>query len=279
MLFRSSVELKPDKTSEYTVAQLSKNIASNKTGLSKRFAQYIVNEITSSDDILSSKDYRENMQEVGAVERAFEGKVNTQGRIENISKGDKTTSQALDAAGKVVLGSDNKFIVARMPRASYIIDPNVEFTWYKSQEVKDYSFQITTSNDSVVYKKALNDTSFNLNFQNQKLNKDRCYYWSVSDANGDYKSEEFCIYWLSDKQSNLVKDTIKLIKSEVNQTNSPVEQIYLAAFFEDRNLMSMAEEAYRKAAQLAPNVKDYKLMYARYLRRIGLYEEANNIVK
>ena len=53
----------------------------------------------------------------------------------------------------------------------------------------------------------------------------------------------------------------------------------LASIYEDENIMNRAIDSYEEALRLEPDVDGYRTLYARYLSRIGLDDEAIRILK
>src|SRR3990172_7857374 len=65
-----TLELKTAGT--YSVGELSKKVGDNKANVSKRFADYLLDEISSSEDLLASGDHRKKMETTGSVERSMD---------------------------------------------------------------------------------------------------------------------------------------------------------------------------------------------------------------
>lgn len=251
------LEIYAESSTEYDVSKLSKSIESEKTGLSKRFVLYLVNKISGSSNILST---REN--------------------LDKSLDSDELTDKRMAVERSIELNNftpirHKKAIQPRLPRATYVLDPMIRFSWYKFQNIENYEFKITDNNEKVIFNKVTKDTTTVVNFQELNLRKGECYYWSISDEDGEYSSDEYCLYWLTDSISKHINDTLNIISQEFTNKNSSIQQLYLASFLEEKSIIYLAEQAYKQAWKNSPQIIDYKRYYIDFLKRIGLVEEAN----
>ncbi|MFA6571784.1 MAG: hypothetical protein WCT77_11190 [Bacteroidota bacterium] len=76
-----------------------------------------------------------------------------------------------------------------------------------------------------------------------------------------------------------MQNEINSFTGEEGDSQDAVSKLIVAAYFEDANVMSGAVDAYRSALEIAPGVQSYKSLYARYLTRIGLTDEAKRVLK
>jgi hypothetical protein len=266
------------KQIELTVSEMKKKLKGKSSDISSKFAEYVVDEMSDTDDFFSNDDYHDDMSTTGAVNRAHRKNVDTQGELSNMT-GDDETSGLLNAVGSAFLGSDDSFIVTRLPGNSYVMDKKIHFTWYSNPHVKVYSIHFTDRNNKELLKENVLDTSIVLDFSSVNIIKGENYYWHVTDKKGERKSDEYCLQWISKNEEEIVLETVDKIFREFGGEESPLANLAVAKYYADRNIMNRAMELYRKAIEIAPGVQEFELIYAKYLDRIGLTDEAKQYVR
>lgn len=243
---KSGKELVVDKSGFYSVAKLSAKSSTSNKNVSKKLANSLLDELSDADDMLAKGNINDNMATLGAVERAFNNKYTTNA------------------------------IVASLPRSTYLLGHSMKFTWYPLEGAKEYKFIIKNGLDKVIFEKSVNGTELVLNTDEVKFPVDECAYWLVTS--GKLSSEEFCIYKMTDEQSNQINTELTNLKSELN-LNESMDNMILAKFYANNKLVNDATSYFEKAIEIDPSVEAYKVMYAKYLLSIGMNEEAKQVVK
>jgi len=239
-----TIELK--KAGTFSIAELGKEVSANKSNVSKRFADYFLDEISSSEDLLASGEHRDKMKVTGSVERSM----NTQPFI------------------------NKNALQLNSPRKVNFLSNVFTFRWHEFETAKDYEFVLSDRFDKPVYSKTISGTSVTLNADELKLEKDTYYFWSVkAKGNDKNKSDDACFLILSDDKVKAIKDTVDIIKKEVGDENTPSAKIILAAYYEQNHIVDEAIKAYKDAATLAPDVEIYTKLYKRFLSRINVSEK------
>jgi hypothetical protein len=270
-----TIEIKNAGT--YSVSKLSKEVASMKSSTAQKFAKFVVDEIGAGDDMLASKDYHRNMETTGAVERATGGDVNYTGTLSGMTGTDMSKYSGLNETMDFLFKNNKEYIQAKLPRTSYVIDSVLTFNWYKNPNVVVYEFEIIDINNSVFYSSKTSDTSISLNLNNSGLKHGINYYWYVKSEN--ISSDQYCINWMTDREQERVVEDIEPINETLEIGKNAASLMILASYYEDENIMNRAVESYQEALNLEPGVKGYKTLYARYLSRIGLENEAMILIK
>jgi hypothetical protein len=265
------------KKEEYTVSEMKKKLKASGKSISSKFAEYVVDEISDTDDFFSDSDYRDDMSTTGAVNRAHRKNVNTQDEISKMT-GDDETSLLLNAVGSAFLGSDDSFIVTRLPGNSYVMDKKVKFTWYSNPHVKVYAIHFTDRHNKELLKENVLDTVITIDFSSVNITKGENYYWHITDKKGERKSDEYCLQWISKNDEEKILATVNQIFLEFGGEDSPMGNLAAARFYSDKNIVNRAIACYQKAIQLVPGAEDFSYMYAKYLHRIGLSDEARQMV-
>ena len=63
----------------------------------------------------------------------------------------------------------------------------------------------------------------------------------------------------------MIKKTVENLKKDTDET-SALDQMVLAAFYDQEGLMTYAVDSYSKATTLEPEVDHYKLQYEEYIK-------------
>lgn len=227
---------------EFSLTDIANKLKSDKGSLSQKLADYVMNEISSSKELLASENYRNNMQTLGSVERAVE----------------------LDLVSK------RKRIQLRSPFKTDVLSDKVNLFWAKTDGVNKYKIVVTDLFNSV-YSTETSDTSIVLNVKDAKLDKDVYYFWTVSALNEtDMKSEESCVRFLSDSEVKEVNSNLQELLADIDE-NSALGRIIKATFFEKHNLIFEARQQYINAIDIAPEVDEYKFLYMRFLKRSKMF--------
>ncbi len=236
----NTAELK--KAGEYSLKDIQGKLKDGKGELSSKLADYVMNEISSSKDLLSSENYRNNMETLGSVERAVE----------------------MDVLAK------RQRIPVKSPFKSDIISGKITLTWMNTPGVDEYKLQITDLFNTV-FTETTADTNFVLNASSANLDRGVYYFWTVSsEKNPEIKSEETCIRFLSDKEAEEINGKLQDLLADVDE-NSALGKIITAAFYEQNNLIFDAKEQYKDAVAMAPDVDEYLFLYMRFLKRTKMY--------
>lgn len=72
------------------------------------------------------------------------------------------------------------------------------------------------------------------------------------------------VFVMSDEEAKPILEEYKTLSKELSD-NSPMDQLVLAAFFEEKGLTGYAAASLHKAKTLAPEVEDFKGAYFKYL--------------
>ena len=108
-----------------------------------------------------------------------------------------------------------------------------------------------------------------------KLSAATLYYWHVEGTDdADFHSDEYALWNLSGEERQSAEQTIAEIRSDMSEEDGAIGQLILGAAFEDMGLYADAHASYAKAVRMAPDVQNYKRLYADFLRRQGLNLDA-----
>ncbi len=169
------------------------------------------------------------------------------------------------------------------PRTTKVVDADVNFQWAGSDgSTKDVNYIFTLSDDhqNVRFKKETKETALSLNVQQLGLEKDKCYYWSVTQAGSTTPSfESYCIYPVNDADAAAINSQLTNIKQDQGATPNALENLMLASFYEQNGLTYKAMGAYKEAVKKGGDVEIFGSAYSQFLTRIGVDYESQKLMK
>lgn len=127
-----------------------------------------------------------------------------------------------------------------------------------------------------VSKKVLNENFININVDYIGMLSGSCYYWSV--LYNDEPTGEYCIQVLTEEDNNDLISEYNKLKEEID-VESSIGQLSIAMFYKKHKITYKAIEAFKNAIDISPEVKTFKTIYIKYLIEIGLYDEADTLIK
>lgn len=244
ILHTSGKALELRKEGNYSISELSKNINLSTSGISQRFANYVLKEISKVDNNNFSGSITKQMAITGAVERS-------------------TSDYAIQI---------------NMPKNTNLIDTVVTLAWQKIKDTDLYLITLSDKFAKIVFTRELTDTVFSLNVKNLNLEPEDYYYWSVASKNNPKLiSSEYTLNILSMKTQRALNDTLDVLARELGDNKSAISNLILASFYEQHKIMNRAMDSYKEAIRLEPNSDDYKKAFALFLIRNGLFDQARQI--
>ncbi|TAE24465.1 MAG: hypothetical protein EAZ92_13270 [Candidatus Kapaibacterium sp.] len=170
------------------------------------------------------------------------------------------------------------------PRTTKTIDDEMTFTWSGSvdgNKAPQYLFTITDASQNVRFKRELTETQVSVNLKALGLEKDRCYYWSVTQVGANAPTvESYCIYMVNEAEMASLNGQLKTLRDEQNAQPTALDKLMLASFYEQNGLTYRAMSAYKDASTLGGDVEIFSDSYREFLRRTGVdYETMKTLVK
>jgi hypothetical protein len=225
-----SIELK--KAGTFLVSDLEKQVASASTTASKKYADFVLNELSKG----GNKDYHANMSVTGSVER----------------------------------GSDDELLKAVCPNSSDILGQSFKLSWLPVTGAKSYILTVSNMFEEEILKQETEETSALVDLSKLNLNGQKAIIWSVAvKEKPEMKSGNHALKFLEANKQVELSTNLKNIKAEMGD-ESALNKIILAGFYEDNKLYVDAIDCYKQAMKLEPEVQDYKDSYNSFLARVGL---------
>ncbi len=245
LVHQSGKTLELKTKGKYKVAELSKDVQSKPVNITKRLTAYLIEEVNQYDDMMKTQNYRKNMDVTGAVERSIE--------IRNDYGSEETTMNLMIESNPITLIS---------PRKSNVLNGNVTFSWEPAQSIKQYKFCLDDRFDREILSITTENTSVTINLNELNLEKDVYYFWTVYDKNNPLAKSFDCAFLIFDDiEQTKIHNDIASIKTELEWSDSPLNHLVLAAYYNEHSLYFNALEHYGLAVAKAPDVEDLKKHY------------------
>lgn len=240
-----TVEIKEAGT--YNVNELVKKISKKESSLSKRLSQYVFDEISQAEDILSSDDYHKSMSITGSVERSIESpKTNTSEFTDELSY--------------------SNIILVNFPKKTNIITSTVSISWEPVNGITNFMLSVRDRFDNEVMKKNVKGNNITIDLTESAFARDNFYIFNISiEDNPTIKSGDFAFQLLSEEKADEIKNEVALLKQELNTESSLADRILLASFYEERGLFIEAQQAYEQAMPEGNDIEEFQNMYKAFL--------------
>lgn len=266
------VEIKKDGS--YKISELDKK-ASGKTKTStSKFASYVVSELTEVKEPVSfTDDRRSKMKTTGAVERAVGDDVSLVDSVLAVVGGPGEL-RALAVVENSALKSGQHMVVIT-PRNTRLLSDSVTFIWHGAPQVSSYKIVVTNRSNTVVYTTVVSDTLYTTSISSLKIEPASLYSWRVESASdAAMHSDDFSLWYITGEERQSAEATLAEINDDISEGDQAIGQLIVGAACEEMGLMADAHRAYARAVALAPDVQNYKWMYADFLQRQGLNLDA-----
>lgn len=226
-----------------SLTELDKQM-STASSVGSKVVAYVTQDVTGSST--KFQDYRKSMANLGSIERATKGTVTPE-----------------------------------LPRKTSFIDSIVTFNWVTDKRAKEaaketgYVFEISNRMGTPIYTKETKDTFVVMNIEKLNLKHGEHYYWKVNlkdNISNDEDAQPFTIL-----DNNTRKAIQHDLKAFTEEENNPLNRIMLARYYEGKDLIMDAMKAYQDAINMAPDVVEYRELYAMFLDRHEMSFLANKV--
>lgn len=263
-----------NKDGSYKIAELDKKASGKTKSSTSKFASYVVNELTEVKEPVSfTDDRRSKMKTTGAVERAVGDDVSLVDSVLAVVGGPGEL-RALAVVENSSLKS-GQHIVVITPRNTRLLSDSVTFIWHGSPQVSSYKIVVTNRSNSVVFSTVVSDTFFTTSISSLKIEPASLSSWRVESASDAAKhSDDFALWYIAGEERQSAQAVLAEINGDISEGDQAIGQLIVGAACEEMGLMADAHRAYARAVAIAPDVQNYKWMYADFLQRQGLNLDA-----
>ena len=166
----------------------------------------------------------------------------------------------------VTRGAEQK-IHLLLPSNANVLNRKVILPWKPLQDENTYVVTVMGIFEDVLLQEETNANRFVLDLDLAELNQENTLIIRVSlKENAEVQSGEHVISTLSDNEIDILQSELLPLMQEINQESS-LDQIILAGFYEQQDLLIDAIFCYQEAIRLSPEVEDFKEMYDNFMIR------------
>jgi hypothetical protein len=226
-----TVEIKEPGT--YSVKEVADRLlAESKESVGSKYATFVFNQLTKSDDNDLNKNHRQYMEVTGSVERS-------------------------GSSGMIKLNA---------PITSDVMHNKITVSWNKHKDADGYVVTLTNFYNETVASVETKGESAEINLDDIQTKSNKGYLLTVRAANNPkIKSAQHLLKPLDKDKEQSIKAEISNIGSDA-QTS--IDLVALGSFFEDNHLYYDALKAYKLAASKSPNEPAFAELYNDMLKRI-----------
>ena len=159
-----------------------------------------------------------------------------------------------------------------LPSSVDVYSQEVILRWTDKEEI-DQQYEVVFKNmfDEVVMMRETDGTRLVLNFEEEKIARERLIIVSVHKKNQkSLQSSDYGIKQMTDEEAELIEDELEELKLELAGQEAILDMLILASFYEQNNLLADALTTYERVIELAPEVDAFKTAYDQFVFRNGL---------
>ena len=176
----------------------------------------------------------------------------------------------LTATGAVHRGTDLIKVFLPKPQFAIVFNDNISLAWEKDPKAKKYLVRFNSMFGDELDRKEVQDTTLFVDLNSAKLSNEDNILVEVSDA-GDSKktSETFMLKKLSTADKKRINTSIQEVAAQTTDETA-LNELIMAAFYEQNALLIDASTAHQNAIRLAPTVPHFQEAYTEFLVRNGM---------
>jgi hypothetical protein len=166
--------------------------------------------------------------------------------------------------------ADDKTINIFLPNSAERFGSDEWISWSPMEGVKAYKVKLKSMFAESIVEYTSEKPFMKINFGEPLLQNQKVVFLSVesSDDPGIHSEDHEIIKIAGDKTGDITDDFSK-VKSDIGEETS-LNDLILASFFEDRNLLIDAASYYQSAVQRSPDISDFQNLFDQFLSRNGL---------
>lgn len=221
---------------QYHVSTLSEKIGSESTGVAGKYADFLLGKITEEEEGEINDNHRQHLNVTGAVERSLE----------------------------------NFAITAMIPANGEVLNAEAFVRWSALGEGKTYVVSLKNMFNEVLATKETTENYLAINLNDAVLEDEKVVIFSVSvKDDSSLKSDNYGLKRMSGEDALKIRNELNLLQADLNASPA-LNDIMLASFFEQNNLMLDAIVKYESAIASNPEMEDFKIAYNDLIEKNGL---------
>ena len=226
-----TIELKDEGS--YFVKELAANLGNTRSSVASKYANFVINKMTSDDDEDINRNHRKYLTVTGAVERSV-----------------------FDAP-----------IALKMPSSVEVLNEQALIRWDPVSDAKTYIFTVKNMYDEVVDTQETSNSFIKLDLAQKPFATEELLIVNVKVKDNDKMfSGNYGIKRLSGVDANPILKELKQLEGSLAEESS-LNKLILATFFEENNLIIDAMMNYELAMELSPEVEQFRIAYDLFTKR------------
>jgi hypothetical protein len=237
-MVHSSGKTKEIKTAgTYNIKELASTISASTQNIASKYADFVISKMSPEEKEANRRKYA---SVTGAVER----------------------------------GDDNETLKIFMPTSVSVYNPEVMIRWEPvAEENPTYVIKLKDLFEQTIMVAETTETNYTINFSDAKLAGaivENLVLVNVSvKGNEDLKSKNAAIELFGKDDAASFEVELKELQANLGEQSS-INNLILAEFYEENNLLLDALTSYEHAIKMSPDVEYYKEAYDEFLLRTGL---------
>ena len=229
-----TIELKDEGS--YYVKELAAKLGNSRSSVASKYANFVINKMTSDDDEDINRNHRKYLTVTGAVERSvFEAPLSL-----------------------------------KMPSSVEVLSNEAMIRWDNVEDAKTYVFTVKNMYDELILSKETNEPNFLLELAKMPFANEELVIVNVRvKENEKMYSGNYGIKRLTGVDADPIKKELEQLAVSLKEESS-LNKLILATFYEENNLLIDAMMNYELAVKLSPEVEQFKIAYDMFIKRNGL---------
>ncbi len=217
-----TIELK--QAGSFNVGDIASKVSANNVSFSQKYSEYVMNELTKGDKADINANHRANSKVTGSVERG-----------------------------------EYKGVFVYLPLKSDVINDKHTVRWM-AKKTSGYNIKFTNMFEETLFATETTDTLYTFDLSKMDLNGEKSVVIIVTSKEEPKITHETVRYLLNILDGNKASDLRSQegqLKAELGPEQSSLSSLILGSFYEKNNLMIDAENSYKTAVALEPEVSEY----------------------
>lgn len=229
-----TIELKDEGS--YYVRELAAKLGNSRSSVASKYANFVINKMTSNDNEDINKNHRKYLTVTGAVERSvFEAPISL-----------------------------------KIPSSVEVLNKEALIRWDDVKDAKTYIFTVKNMYDEVILTKETSETHTLLELTKMPFASEELIIVNVKVKDNDEQySGNYGIKRLSGVDADPIIKELDQLTASLKEESS-LNKLILATFFEENNLLIDAMMNYEQAMKLSPEVEQFRIAYEMFNKRNGL---------
>jgi len=221
------------KAGEYNIKELSGNVVAGSKNIASKYADYVLTK-------MSPEQREENRRKYASV------------------------------TGAVERGEDDASINILMPTSGNVLNDKVVVRWDAVEGSPTYQVTLKNIFEEVIMMAETSETTYTIDFSDPKIKGstlDNLLIVSVNlKGNEAIKSKPAAIERISKDDASTYNVELNALKADLGDASS-INNLILAEFYEEKNLILDALTSYETAIKMSPDVSYFKEAYDEFLMR------------